>query len=96
MNIAFGDVLLGLHDRPFLYVKNMEKNKNVEMTTIYANKENYFEALAKILILFKKDYQEKTFIFDKDKILTEVIRDLKALQKYCVIKNKNGKIRKHN
>jgi len=74
----------------------MKNNKNVEMTTIYANKENYFEALAKILILFKKDYQEKTFIFDKDKILTEVIRDLKALQKHCVIKNKNGKIRKHN
>ncbi|HNV61802.1 MAG TPA: hypothetical protein PKN54_02545 [Candidatus Cloacimonas acidaminovorans] len=74
----------------------MDKDKNVEIITIKADKDNYFGALAKILLLLKKDYQEKTFIFDKDKILAEIIKDLKALQKYCVIKNKNGKTRKHN
>ena len=37
---------------------------------------------------------EKTFIFDKDELLTEVIRDLKALQKNCVIKNRYGRSKK--
>jgi hypothetical protein len=71
----------------------MKKN-NTEIITINANIENYFGALAKVLLLLKKDYQEKTFIFDKDKILTEVIRDLKALQKNCVIKNRYGRSKK--
>jgi len=71
----------------------METN-NRETITINANIENYFGALAKILLLLKKDYQEKTFIFDKDELLTEVIRDLKALQKNCVIKNRYGRSKK--
>ncbi|HNV63036.1 MAG TPA: hypothetical protein PKN54_08830 [Candidatus Cloacimonas acidaminovorans] len=71
----------------------METN-NRETITINANIENYFGALAKVLLLLKKDYQEKTFIFDKDKLLTEVIRDLKVLQKNCVIKNRYGRSKK--
>ena len=58
----------------------MEKN-NQKLITIDVNLDNYFGALAKVLLLLKKDYQEKTYIFDKDKLLTEVIRDLKNLQK---------------
>ena len=71
----------------------MEIN-NREIITINASIENYFGALAKVLLLLKKDYQEKTFIFDKDELLTEIIRDLKALQKNCIIKNRYGRSKK--
>ena len=71
----------------------METN-NREIITINASIENYFGALAKVLLLLKKDYQEKTFIFDKDELLTEIIRDLRALQKNCVIKNRYGRSKK--
>lgn len=71
----------------------MEKN-NQKLITIDVNLDNYFGALAKVLLLLKKDYQEKTYIFDKDKLLTEVIRDLKNLQKNCVIKNRYGRSKK--
>ena len=70
------------------------KTNNTEIITIDVNLDNYFGALAKVLLLLKKDYQEKTFIFDKDKLLTEVIRDLKVLQKNCVIKNRYGRSKK--
>jgi hypothetical protein len=66
----------------------MSKNNNVETITINANSQNYFRSLAKILILLKKDYQEKTYIFDKDKLLTEIVRDLKIYQKYYKIVKK--------
>ena len=89
MNIAFGDVLLGVHDRPFFVYKNyMTKNNNVETITINANIQNYFGALAKVLILLKKDYQEKTYLFDKDEFLSEIIRDLKMYQKHYKIVKK--------
>lgn len=71
----------------------METN-NQKLITIDVSLDNYFGALAKVLLLLKKDYQEKTFIFDKDKLLTEVIRDLKDLQKHCVIKNRYGRSKK--
>ena len=65
----------------------METN-NREIITISANRQNYFGALAKILILLKKDYQEKTYHFDKDELLTEIIRDLKMYQKHYKIVKK--------
>jgi hypothetical protein len=71
----------------------METN-NQKLITIDVNLDNYFGALAKVLLLLKKDYQEKTFIFDKDKLLAEVIKDLKVLQKNCVIKNRYGRSKK--
>jgi hypothetical protein len=65
----------------------METN-NREIITINASIENYFGALAKVLLLLKKDYQEKTYLFDKDKFLTEIIRDLKMYQKHYKIVRK--------
>lgn len=74
----------------------MKERKNIEITNIKVNRQNFFGVLARILNLFKKDLQEKTYIFDKEEILTEIIRDLRVLQKHCLIVDKNENDRKSN
>ena len=57
----------------------MEKNK-IQNLKFHIKSEDYFGTLATVLDLFRLNVLEKKFIFDKDKILKKIIKDLIYLQ----------------
>ena len=64
----------------------MEKNK-IQNLKFHIKSEDYFGTLATVLDLFRLDVFEKKFIFDKDKILKKIVKDLIYLQdNYKIIK----------
>ena len=64
----------------------MEKNK-IQKLKFHIKSEDYFGTLATVLDLFRLDVFEKKFIFDKNKMLKGIIKDLVYLQdNYKIIK----------
>ena len=57
----------------------MEKNR-IQNLKFHIKSKDYFGTLATILDLFRLDVLEKEFIFDKDRILKQIVKDLKYLQ----------------
>ncbi|OGF25115.1 hypothetical protein A2303_02055 [Candidatus Falkowbacteria bacterium RIFOXYB2_FULL_47_14] len=66
----------------------MEKER-IQKLKFHVKSEDYFGTLATILDLFRLDVLEKKFIFDKDKVLKQIVKDLKYLQDNFVIVKKN-------
>lgn len=66
----------------------MEKNK-IQNLKFHIKNEDYFGTLATILDLFRSDALEKKFIFDKNKVLKKIIKDLVYLQDNYKITKKN-------
>ena len=64
----------------------MKKNK-IQNLKFHVKSEDYFGTLATVLDLFRLDVFEKKFIFDKNKILKKIVKDLVYLQNnYKIIK----------
>ena len=57
----------------------MEKNK-IQKLKFHIKSEDYFGTLATVLDLFRLDVLEKKFIFDKNKMLMQIVENLKYLQ----------------
>ncbi len=57
----------------------MEKNK-IQNLKFHIKSGDYFGTLATVLDLFRLDVLEKKFIFDNDKILKKIIKNLVYLQ----------------
>ena len=66
----------------------MEKNK-IQKLKFHIKSEDYFGTLATVLDLFRLDVFEKKFIFDNDKILKKIVKDLIYLQDNYKITKKN-------
>lgn len=79
-------------NRPFF---GMEKNR-IQNLKFHVRSEDYFGTLATILDLFRLDVLEKKFIFDKDKLLKRIVKDLKFLQANYKIVKKHDKRKKQN
>ncbi|MCK5061941.1 hypothetical protein KAR28_05345 [Candidatus Parcubacteria bacterium] len=56
-----------------------EKNR-IQKLKFHIKNKDYFGTLATILHLFRLDVLEKKFIYDKDKVLEKIIKDLVYLQ----------------
>jgi len=64
----------------------MKKDK-IQNLKFHIKSEDYFGTLATVLDLFRLNVFEKKFIFDKDKILKKIIKDLVYLQdNYKIVK----------
>ncbi|OGF26432.1 hypothetical protein A2331_05880 [Candidatus Falkowbacteria bacterium RIFOXYB2_FULL_34_18] len=65
----------------------MEKNDETKKLIFHVKNEDYFGTLATILDLFRQDLLEKKFIFDKEKLLKKIVKDLKFFQEnYKIVK----------
>ena len=63
------------------------KKDRIQKLKFHIKSEDYFGTLATILDLFRLDVLEKKFIFDKNKILKKIVKDLIYLQdNYKIIK----------
>lgn len=58
----------------------MSEQDKIKKLEFHINSKDYFGTLATILDLFRMDVLEKKFIFDKDKLLKQIVNDLKYLQ----------------
>ena len=56
-----------------------EKNR-IKYLKFHVKSEDYFGTLATVLDLFRLDVLEKKSIFNKDKVLKQIVNDLKYLQ----------------
>lgn len=77
-------------NRPFF---GMEKDR-IQNLKFHVRSEDYFGTLATILDLFRLDVLEKKLIYDKDKVLKKIIKDLIYLQENYKIVKKHGKDKK--
>ena len=63
------------------------KKDRIEYLKFHVKSKDHFGTLATILHLFRLDVLEKKFIYDKDKVLEKIIKDLVYLQdNYKIIK----------
>ena len=83
-----------IQDRPFLLSKNwfcnnlcMPEKDRIKYLKFHVRSKDYFGTLATILDLFRLDVLEKKFIYDKDKVLEKIVKDLVYLQdNYKIVK----------
>ena len=73
----------------------MEKDK-VKNIKFHIRSKDYFGTLATILDLFRLDVLEKKFIYDKDKVLKKIVKDLIYLQDNYQIIKKDEPNKKYN
>ncbi len=65
------------------------KKDRIRNLKFHIKSEDYLGTLATILDLFRQDVLEKKFIFDKDELLKEMIKDLIYLQKNYKLNKKD-------